>query len=129
MSESKQKTDERAKLSLDLDSLDSMPINGPEPAKIEALSEASGFNKREWPKTPQTTSQTPSAPKPKPRKRRTTGRTYPFNTKIKPEAYMLLGSLADELSEAEDRPVSMAEVLERALNYFDAKLNVGDKSG
>ena len=112
-------TEERAKLSLDLGDLESKAVNGPEPEKIEELSQASGFTSRAESKQVSTKT---TAPKPKPRKRRKTGRTYPFNTKIKPEAYELLGSLADHLSENEGRPVSMAEVLERSLDLMQNQL-------
>ncbi len=112
--------EERAKLSLDLDGLESTPVASPDRSKIEEISETSGFKSRAQPKTQPTKS--PTKPKTKARKRRTTGRTYPFNTKIKPEAYQLLGDLADTLSETEGRPVSMAEVLERALDTFDTSL-------
>ncbi|MAZ78127.1 MAG: hypothetical protein CMF39_05560 [Legionellaceae bacterium] len=122
--------DGRAKLSLDIGGLDTTPAEEIDPSKLEAVSEAAGFTKRETaPKIvkPETAAK-PVEPKPatkpkvKQRKRRTTGRTYPFNTKIKPEAYQQLGDIADDLSEEEGRVVSMAEVLENALICYELEL-------
>lgn len=114
-------SEERTKLSLDLSDLDSVPASEIEPKKLIAVSEAAGFSKREA--APKIDSPPPGAKPTKPivkqRKRRTTGRTYPFNTKIKPEAYEQLVNLSDQLSEDEGRPVSMAEVLERALICYE----------
>jgi|688.fasta_scaffold961754_2 hypothetical protein len=52
-----------------------------------------------------------------------TGRTYPFNTKIKPEVYSQIVNLSDALSEREGRYVSLAEVIERAIHNYNDEIN------
>lgn len=61
------------------------------------------------------------------RSRRPTGRTHPFNTRLKPETYELICQLSDDLSAAEDRPVSMAEVLERALAALTRERSIPER--
>lgn len=80
--------------------------------KIEEISEQAGFKSRS------------AAKKEEParldrRSRTRTGRTYPFNTKIKPETYDRIVQLSDQMSQDEDRYVSLAEVLEQAIEKFD----------
>jgi len=111
---------ERAKLSLNFDDDDALPDNtrAEIDRKIQEISEESGFVS----KAPAVKSQNKSkSAKPKTqsvKKRRTrakTGRTYPFNTKIKPEIYDLICNIADTSTLEEGRPVSLAEVIERAV--------------
>ncbi len=106
MSNAKQ-SETRTRISLD----DFTPEEPPEVNKelLREVSSRAGFGARDN-KAPE---KSPSVPMR--RARRATGRTYPFNTKLKPETYNLICNLSDEMSDEEDRPVSMAEVLERAL--------------
>jgi hypothetical protein len=55
------------------------------------------------------------------RTRAKTGRTHPFNTKIKPDTYDELCNLADSATREEGRPVSLAEILERAVDALKAR--------
>lgn len=124
----------RQRLALALDDLEGFENNNPEvdTALLEKVSTAAGFN-RQAPakdakpikKSPQPTSvKTETAEKQTieyTRRRRATGRTHPFNTKIRPETYDLICQFSDKFSDEEDRPVSMAEVLERALKALSEK--------
>lgn len=96
---------------LALDDLDSAPAPPVRDAQaVRSAAEASGFTSREPRRTKKPTVQKHRRPR--------TGRDYPFNTKIKPQCYELLSRLSYELTEEEGRVVSMAEVLERALDEF-----------
>jgi hypothetical protein len=53
------------------------------------------------------------------RRRHTTGRTYPFSTKIKEEIYDKIIALSDKATEREHRPVGIAEIIERAIENLD----------
>jgi hypothetical protein len=108
---------ERAKLSLDFDDVEEgAPMSRPEiEQRVEQISEEVGFRSRS-PLTAPAKSELTLPEQPKRRTRIKTGRTYPFNTKIKPETYELICQLSDEATEAEQRPVSMAEIIERALD-------------
>lgn len=123
MSEIQTMENGRAKLSLDFD--DDLETETKEEVdrKIREISEESGFI---------STSPKPkkvSQPKKKinkkikvDRRRRTkTGRTYPFNTKIKPETYDSICRLADNATEEEGRPVSLAEIIERSITALENK--------
>jgi hypothetical protein len=107
---------ERAKLSLDFDDAEEgAQMSRPEiDQRVQQISEESGFHSRA-PLTAPIKSEVSSTDTPKRRTRFKTGRTYPFNTKIKPETYELICQLSDEATEREQRPVSMAEIIERAL--------------
>ena len=121
---------ERAKLNFDLDD-DDAPVVAPLPRevvtqKIEEVSQKSGFVT----KSPKTAAQ-PSVAVPVPvsasasrngRKRASTGRTMPFNTRMRPERYDEICQLSDRFTAEEGRPVGMAEVLERAVDALQAKL-------
>lgn len=120
--------EDRAVISLDLGDLGNSAADTPVPdaEKIEQVSVESGFGARAKPKTteqPARTSRTtkPAAAKPKDRRRRS-GRTHPFNTKIKPEAHQQLVEISDRLSDQEGRVVTMAEVIEKALICYEMKL-------
>ncbi|WP_282610997.1 hypothetical protein [Pelagibius sp. Alg239-R121] len=101
---------------LDLSDLDaSTPAPVPkDPASVAAIKQASdqaGFPSRD-----------PAPKRPRAKRVRTrpkTGRTYPFNTKIKPETYDKICELADTATETEGRVVSMAEIIERAVHSLD----------
>ena len=56
---------------------------------------------------------------------RRTGRTHPVNTNIKPEYNDALMELVALLSEREGRPVSKAEVLERAIELLRSEQTHG----
>ena len=60
---------------------------------------------------------------------RRTGRTHPVNTNIKPEYNDALMELVAQLSEREGRPVSKAEVLERAIELLRADQTQGQNGG
>ena len=103
---------ERAKLNLNFDDEPVSPTRAEIDEKVREISEQSGFVST----APAVKSQ-PSAPKPR-RTRAKTGRTYPFNTKIKPETYDMICHLADTASEEEGRPVSLAEIIERSISRY-----------
>lgn len=125
--------EERAVISLDLGDLGTSAADtpAPDPEKIEQLSVDSGFGARAKPKTTEqppaktTRATKPATAKPKDRRRRS-GRTHPFNTKIKPEAHQQLVEIADRLSDQEGRVVTMAEVIEKALICYEMKLAEND---
>ena len=109
--------DDRAKLSLDFDDEEiTEPPREEIDRKVKEISEKTGF-----------VSQSPSSRKTQAVPRRTrrarakTGRTYPFNTKIKPETYDMICDLADRATEEEDRPVSLAEIIERSVAALSAQ--------
>ena len=110
--------EDRAKLSFDLDEED--PEISPEATqrKLQEISEKSGFIARAPRRAKeQDTAKAPDDPKERrPGRRTKTGRTFPFNTKIKPETYDQIRSLADEATDKEGRPVTFAEIIERGLD-------------
>lgn len=110
---------ERAKLNLNFDAPEEgVPMSRPEIEKrVRQISEEVGFTSR-ISKVESTQSEIARPSEPKRRTRIKTGRTYPFNTKIKPETYELICQLSDEATEREQRPVSMAEIIERSLDVF-----------
>jgi hypothetical protein len=55
------------------------------------------------------------------RARARTGRTHAFNTRIKPETYQDICDLADQATQQEDRPVSLAEIIERGIEALKEK--------
>nr|MBI1231075.1 hypothetical protein [Cytophagales bacterium] len=104
--------DERAKLSLNFDEDDVIVENRKEiDQKVREISERAGFVS----KSPISRSSVVSRAR---RTRAKTGRTYPFNTKIKPETYDMICYLSDTASEEEGRPVSLAEIIERAVGQY-----------
>ena len=123
----------RARLSFDLDEDDFSPPSV-EPSKevveqkVQEISKKSGFTATVAPKEspapivvpPVSVLQTPPDFK-KIRRRAKTGRTYPFNTKLKEETYEAICMLADSLTEKEGRPVSLAEVIERSIELLKKK--------
>jgi hypothetical protein len=110
----------RAKLSFDIDEEDD-PEASKEAVerKIREISQQSGFTARavarsaEKP-TPVSKKAVTVAERPR-RQRARTGRTHAFNTKIKPETYQQICTMADDATGREGRPVSLGEILERAL--------------
>lgn len=123
MSEAQVKINERAKLSFDLDDDDAPPPMTKEKIgqKIEEISQKSGFMAKS-PKASQANNPVPvSASSRTGRKRALTGRTMPFNTKMRPERYDEICRFCDEFSTEEGRPVGMAEVLERAMDALKAQ--------
>jgi hypothetical protein len=113
----------RARLSFDLED---ETETSPEAThrKIEEISEKSGFTARAQKRAPTKA----AAPAPaesddsyrRPRRHRgKTGRTFPFNTKIKPQTYDKICDLADKASEREGRPISFAEIIERAIDSLE----------
>ena len=99
--------------------------------KIKQISEQSGWNARA-PRELPAKDAVPAEKGPETLKehrhrgRRTkTGRTFPFNTKIKPETYDQIRSLADEATDKEGRPVSFAEIIERALDRLQSEGKAG----
>jgi hypothetical protein len=112
----------RVKLNLDFGDDDTPSIAPPKAdveKKIQEISERSGFRAMSAPA--KRTGVTEKAKKvieedmrPS-RKRAKTGRTHPFNTKIKSITYDELCFLADSATQEEGRPVSLAEILERAV--------------
>lgn len=117
MGENKEKPAQPTRAALDLSDLGGLSVA---PAsdrkareKLKEVSEASGFPSRE-----------PAPKKParrRARKRPTTGRTYPFNTKIRPETYDKIVELSEKSSEREGRIVSMAEIIERAIAALEVQ--------
>ncbi len=103
--------DDRAKLSLDFDEDDvTEPSREEIDRKVREISEKSGFVS----KSPSATNSQSTLRRTR-RSRAKTGRTYPFNTKIKPATYDLICDLADQATEQEGRPVSLAEIIERSV--------------
>lgn len=105
--------DERAKLSLDFDDDVIVEDRAEIDKKVREISEQAGFVSKSPVAKPT------AALRPR-RTRAKTGRTYPFNTKIKPETYDMICYLADTASEEEGRPVSLAEIIERAIDRYDS---------
>jgi len=127
----------RARLSFDLDDEEfSPPPVAEQPKdviekKVEEISKKAGFTATVAPK--KIAVEPISVPPPvsiqekeivetrKVRRRAKTGRTYPFNTKLKEETYNLICDLADQATEKEGRPVSLAEIIERATELLEKK--------
>ncbi len=127
MSETKSKDYERAKLSFGLDDEEPEQLSRSEHVKkVEEVAKKSGF----LTKSPMAKEQmnTP-APILSPlsdartgRKRHTTGRTRPFNTKLRDETFDKINAFSDQFTEQDGRPVGQAEVIERALAALEEKL-------
>jgi len=111
---------ERAKLDF---SFDTEENNKEEVSqKIEEISQQAGFNARISTK-PVDSNDVISEPQKMDRRTRTrTGRTYAFNTKIKPEIYEKITSLSDQMSDEEGRYVSLAEIIERSIGALEESL-------
>lgn len=118
---------ERQKLAFDIE--EDAPM-GPqeEVRKIEEISEKAGFSARVAPVARKLDPAKVTAPQKKPevavkprRVRATTGRTYPFNTKIREETYDTICRLADEATRQEGRVVSLAEIVERGTALLEAQ--------
>lgn len=88
--------------------------------KVEQISEQAGFSSRTKPK-PHTPPENREPIKLDRRTRTKTGRTYPFNTKIKPETYEKIVSLSDKMTEEQGRYVSLAEIIEKAVEALENK--------
>lgn len=124
--------DTRAKLSLDFDDTDDIQEQSREEIdrKVREISEKSGFLSKSPVQTSkiipvsklihhsetQAHSETTERSMRPRRTRGRTGRTYPFNTKIKPETYDMICNMADDATDREGRPVSLAEIIERAMD-------------
>lgn len=124
MSENLEATEERARLSFDLD--DELENEETIHERVQKISTESGFLARAAQissdiKPPQASAKPEASPPPARRARYKTGRTYPFNTRIKPETYEAICNLADSATENEGRPVSMAEIIERAIDLLQEK--------
>lgn len=114
------KQDQPARAALDLSELgdaEPQPVRN-DPGSIEKIKEVS--EKAGFPSREPAVKQVKPAKSWRARTRPKTGRTYPFNTKIKPETYKLICELADTTSEREGRVVSMAEIIERAIDNLNA---------
>ena len=120
----------RAKLNLDFGDDDTPVVISQKSEvqkKVQEISERTGFLAKATPAKkaePEkgSSGQLPSNDAARPsRKRAKTGRTHPFNTKIKPETYDELCRLADDATQEEGRPVSLAETLERAIDALKAR--------
>lgn len=117
-------TPDRAKLSFDIgDDENSKPSQKEViTQKVHEISEQSGFKAISAPR-PSAEKTAPAARKNSQptargdrRRRAKSGRTYPFNTKIKQETYDDICSLADAATAQEKRPVSLAEIIERGVD-------------
>ena len=126
--------EDRAKLSLDFDESQEElePTREEITRKVEEISEKSGFLSRapsSSAKEPSTEPQ-PGAGTSRPRRTRAlTGRTHNFSTKIKPEAYERICELSAIATEEEDRPVSMAEIVERGIEALERDRRKEEEGG
>lgn len=133
MATNNQVPEARARLSFDLeeDDLSQPSVEASKEAvekKVQEISKKSGFTATVAPKAapapvvvpPVADLQTAGDFK-KIRRRAKTGRTYPFNTKLKEETYETICTLADNFTEKEGRPVSLAEVIERGMELLKKK--------
>jgi len=111
---------ERAKLDF---SFDTEETNKKEISqKVEEISQQAGFNTRISSK-PENGDDVISVPQKVDRRTRTrTGRTYAFNTKIKPETYEKIAFFSDKMSDEEGRYVSLAEIIERSVDALEQNL-------
>lgn len=118
--------------SLGLDNLLDDKIDAPAPEEVKKIAEKTGFGRTHGKAKPTPASSTPVAkpkgkaqteikPKDRSRPRRKTGRTLALCTNIKPSVHEQLLDLVDAYSDREDRPVSKAEVLERAITALFQK--------
>lgn len=115
-------TTERAKLNFAFEDTSSQEVKDEINRKVEAISREVGFNARVAPSatvSDKTETQQHAIPRTDRRARTKTGRTYPFNTKIKPETYDTIAALSDRMTEQEGRYVSLAEVIEKAVALLD----------
>ena len=123
-------TGERGSLGLD-DLRDDM-IDAPAPEEVNKIAEKSDFGRTHGKPKPEPASSAPVAkskgkaqtetkPKTRSRPRRKTGRTLAICTNIKPSVNEQWLDLVDTYSDREDRPVSKAEVLERAISALFQK--------
>lgn len=126
----------RARLSFDLDDEEFSPppvVEQPKEViekKVEEISKKSGFTATVSPKKVAVAPIIVPAPVQaqemdggarKVRRRAKTGRTYPFNTKLKEDTYNMICELADHATEKEGRPVSLAEIIERSIDLLEKK--------
>lgn len=113
----------RQKLSFDIDD-DYADQNEPSPEEIKLkakqIGEEAGFTAAVSNKRSNENSIQESSVAPVRRTRARTGRTHAFNTRIKPETYQDICTLADEATQQEDRPVSLAEIIERGIEALKA---------
>ena len=118
--------------SLSLDDLPDEKIAAPAPEQVKAIAEKTGFSRTHERAKPTPASaaqvvkpkgkaQAETKPKNRSRPRRKTGRTLALCTNIKPSVHEQLLDLVDAYSDREDRPVSKAEVLERAITALFQK--------
>ena len=115
-------TTERAKLYFSFDDTPKQAEKAEISRKVEEISQQAGFNSMVAPKLAREPVKAPAEPARLDRRARTrTGRTYPFNTKIKPETYDAITELSDRMSKEEGRYVSLAEVIEKAVELLDNK--------
>lgn len=113
--------DGRARLSFDFDEEDDTQGKAFIDRKVEEISHQAGFTARRAPAPSVSVREDEPSQLARPRRRRAkTGRTFPFNTKIKPEIYDQICALADQATTEEGRPVSLAEIIERAVEALDA---------
>ncbi len=115
---------DRAKLSFDLGDDEDAKLSQKEiiTKKVHEISEKSGFKATSAPSAAPERPPAPArkssqaAPRGDRRRRAKSGRTYPFNTKIKEETYDDICGLADAATARENRPVSLAEIIERSVD-------------
>lgn len=124
----------RARLSFDLedDEPNAPVLAQPKEAvvkKVQEISQKSGFTATVAPRAEPAPIIIPAAAmdaaasdiQKKVRRRAKTGRTYPFNTKLRESTYEDICLLADDASEKEGRPVSLAEIIERGTELLKKK--------
>jgi len=114
----------RQKLSFDLgDDEDDVFEPSPEEIKAKAkkISKKAGFTATSPKKVVNKNTQEKAPVVPIRRTRARTGRTHAFNTRIKPETYNDICMLADQATVDEDRPVSLAEIIERGIEALKNK--------
>lgn len=134
MDNNTQAPETRARLSFDLDDEDvsSSPIAQEKEMvvrKVQEISRKSGFTATVAPRAEPEPIIVPAAAidmtvndgLKKTRRRAKTGRTYPFNTKLREATYEDICMLADKASEKEGRPVSLAEIIERGMDLLKKK--------
>jgi hypothetical protein len=115
-------TTERAKLDFSFDDTPTQAKKDEISRKVEEISEQAGFKSRVSPKSvPEPEVSTNETARVDRRARTRTGRTYPFNTKIKPETYDVITAISDKMTQEEGRYVSLAEVIEKAIELLENK--------
>ncbi len=114
---------DRAKLSFDLGDDGDAELSKKEAItqKVHEISEKSGFKATSArspssEKAPAARKNSQPAARSDRRRRAKSGRTYPFNTKIREETYDDICSMADAATALENRPVSLAEIIERGVD-------------